>query len=652
MLHNKSVLVGWIWTVVPIVHVVVVVVVVFLVPFHARVDARTLRALAGSENEWYQTNGPSRLEDIQDGILWSPVKKDTTTHRYFEPQPFAHPADVVTVSMTWESDGRDASYKDFNCAATSLAAQGGVDPNFLRCLGGNGDFRIGFFESTRKVEYVSDEKSFFDYKGFHVRLQPHLSGGFASRPANVVWGGETHENIALWTRVRSGNDGLLRQTCAQECGYVPSSVSAFGPNVPLGEPTQLTFRIKRLSHQHYSVTVILHGRIIEMHGEFADDFNPKTLDTIAVYYPNDLRKYSYVKIRDFQVETSVAPTPAPAPASTPAPLPRTFTPTPAPVSVVTSKPLVSTPAPAAASVPVPGTSPSLAGIVSDAPAGHLNGWYKSKSKSKIVALGNGIRWSPVEKPTTLHRYFNPIDFRVGKKIRVSMKWKTDGENDDAKREFDCGKANPTQQGLGIADRHLRCLAGTGDFRIGFFQSNVKVGGETCEGNEKRQTCEKKERINEAFDDYKGFQVRIEPHVSASFKNLPGRLIEDRTGEPHNNLALWTRIQEGEHGLMSDQCQEIDHCGFSKSDGWGTQPTSFGPNAPFGKQYNVVVVINRVSETEFIATVTVHDDTNVLKGKFETKFKPEHIDMIGITYTNSSRAYQYVELEDLSIENIQ
>ena len=263
---------------------------------------------------------------------------------------------------------------------------------------------------------------------------------------------------------------------------------------------------------------------------------------------------------------------------------------------------------------------------------------------------------------------------------MSMKWTSDGGDDDAKKEIDCAKENPTKQGYGIADKHLRCLAGTGDFRIGFFQSNKRVYGDTCEGmenNMEKQTCQSKERLNKDFDDYKGFQIRIHPHISRSFGEVIRLKEKENNNESHINLSLWTRLKKGNHGLMSDQCQGNDHCGFMKGWQWGSEPVPFGPNAPFGKSYDVSVVIERLSKTAYTTTVTVNGQTTKLQGTFNdgpkstaysrenirAKFKsgekvegleaflPEQIDTVAITYTNSSRRYKYVDIEDLSVEYI-
>ncbi len=276
-------------------------------------------------------------------------------------------------------------------------------------------------------------------------------------------------------------------------------------------------------------------------------------------------------------------------------------------------------------------------------------WFKSASDSGIRNLENGVLWQPVRKPTTVHRYFEPVRFEVGDTITLTGLWRSDGF-DGSNRNFDCSTANPTNQGTGISDQYLRCLAGTGDFRLGLFDSgNSRVGDDSCEGNDKKTNCRDGNEIEKGFNNYKGFQVRIEPHLSAGFMNRPGRLLEVNTGEPHNNLSLWTRIKPGVNGLMSDECQAVDHCGNSKQNGYGTEPTSWGPNMPFGEARRLTITATRTSTENFVATVSLNGVSRQLSGRFPSSMQPVRIDTFALTYTNSSRRYSYVELTQVELQ---
>jgi hypothetical protein len=272
-------------------------------------------------------------------------------------------------------------------------------------------------------------------------------------------------------------------------------------------------------------------------------------------------------------------------------------------------------------------------------------WFKSKNESKIAAIDGGILWSPVTKPTTLHSYFTPVELKTGDSIVFSMQWESDGM-DGSNKDFDGSTSNPTNQGTGISDKYLRCLAGTGDFRIGFFQSDEKVENDSFEADGSANK----------FNNYKGFQIRIEPHLSAGFKNLNGRLIEDKgsDSESHNNITAWTRINPGKNGLMSDEAQKFDHSGFSKEDGWGTQPQSWGPNLPFGKPKELKIKYKVISANEYELNVTLNDNESpLLRGKYNGSFYPNFFDTIAITYTNSSRKYAYVKIRGFKVlkENV-
>ncbi len=80
--------------------------------------------------------------------------------------------------------------------------------------------------------------------------------------------------------------------------------------------------------------------------------------------------------------------------------------------------------------------------------------------------------------------------------------------------------------------------------------------------------------------------------------------------------------------------------------------SFGLNGPFGELYDVIIVMEEEPETTFTADVTVEGLTRQVRKKKSMKinhFEPEGLDTIGITFTNSSRNYAYVEIHNLDVE---
>lgn len=278
------------------------------------------------------------------------------------------------------------------------------------------------------------------------------------------------------------------------------------------------------------------------------------------------------------------------------------------------------------------------------PPNAISEWYKSESKSEIKHLDGVLRWQPVKKPTTLHSYHDKVPFLPGQSVVCKFKWRSDGRK-GSNAEIDGSARDWSGQGKGISDDYLRCLAGTGDFRIGFFEAADKVYDGTVEGPDVQNPATE-------FNEYKGFQIRWHPHLSEGFKNLSGRLYEhkdDGDRESHNNLTLWTRCKPGMYGLMSDEAQRHDHSGFSKSDGWGTQPVSWGANVPFGEWVDAEVLIERANEESFSVTFSVDGrKAPILAGNFKPGFAPSHLDCTAITYTNQSRRYEYVEIKDFTI----
>lgn len=262
--------------------------------------------------------------------------------------------------------------------------------------------------------------------------------------------------------------------------------------------------------------------------------------------------------------------------------------------------------------------------------------------SEIEEIDGGIRWSPVKKPTTIWQYHEPVSFtKKGDKAVFTATWKSDGRDGSNKDE---PGSNPTDQGKGISDRYLRLLAGTGDFRIGFFDSQgVKVKSGVKEGPDGTKD----------FNNYEGFQVRIHPHLHKDFKSkYDARLKEKENGnESHINTNLWTRIKPGTLGLISDEAQKKDHSGFSKSSPWGTQPKQWGPHTPFGKEVEIKIEAEMTSDEDFKVRLTMNGESVDFTGRFPSKMKPKNLDTFAITYTNSSRRYAYVEITNATLRSL-
>lgn len=275
-------------------------------------------------------------------------------------------------------------------------------------------------------------------------------------------------------------------------------------------------------------------------------------------------------------------------------------------------------------------------------------WYKNLSDSTLKQLDNGVLVKPVKKPLTIHTYFEPVKFEIGKKITFKMRWKSDGYK-GSDRDFDCTKQDPEGKGKGIGDNLLRCLAGTGDFRMGFFDSTKKVTQSGwCDGNKNKNKCEG-QRIETRFNDYPGFQVRFQPHLHSNYNDIE-RLRQRNSNEPHTNIAMWTRLEHGENGLMSDECQNINHCGFKRDSYSGEPPQGYGPNTPFGKEVDLIFEVTRTKKDKYEVYLILNGvKSKKMDGDFNSKFMPSEFDTFAITYTNSSRRYDYIQVTDFKVD---
>eukprot|EP00929_Paragymnodinium_shiwhaense_P053519 TRINITY_DN2678_c0_g1_i2.p1 TRINITY_DN2678_c0_g1~~TRINITY_DN2678_c0_g1_i2.p1 ORF type:complete len:322 (-),score=54.40 TRINITY_DN2678_c0_g1_i2:236-1201(-) len=303
----------------------------------------------------------------------------------------------------------------------------------------------------------------------------------------------------------------------------------------------------------------------------------------------------------------------------------------------------------------------LAASVPVAAADHVetNVWYKSLSEKggDVISQGdNGARvlWGnasvPVKKQAMVHKYFNRTSFKSGDKVTFTMQWESDG--------FD-GSNDPSH--CDTDSQLLRCMAGTGDFRIGLYESGSKrVGNNFCEGKEGASvSCPDADLISDAMDDYKGFHVRVMPHLSSDFLDLDK--WEVKSGS--SNIALWTRkakVSNGAHGLMSDSCHRSEgsvECGHTRdapihSSGEGNCKDAhcrWGPDMPFAQAREVKFELSR-EDDHFTIMVTFNGQTAELHGEFDSHFAPDSLDTFAIAYTHESRKYQYVEISDWKVES--
>ena len=243
-------------------------------------------------------------------------------------------------------------------------------------------------------------------------------------------------------------------------------------------------------------------------------------------------------------------------------------------------------------------------------------WRALTQDGAAVTKDGSLEWKLSKsggKDQTVFRDVASRKFEVGKPIAFKMMWKTNGNNG--------GQSGACTS---IKDNNLRCLAGTGDIRLGLFDRG------------------------DSTNNAKGMQVRVSPHLSPNWKtSVGGQTVDGRPKpESHTNLSLWTRNNSGGNnrgdGLMDDDCQSGGgHCGYSRD-----IKTTSGANAPFNAEYPMDVTVTRTSATAYNMDLNMNNSTYKLQGNFANKaLVPENIDVMALTYTNTSRPYESISVRD-------
>jgi hypothetical protein len=243
-------------------------------------------------------------------------------------------------------------------------------------------------------------------------------------------------------------------------------------------------------------------------------------------------------------------------------------------------------------------------------------WRALTQDGAAVTKDGSLEWKLSKsggKDQTVFRDVASRKFEVGKPIAFKMMWKTNGNNG--------GQSGACTS---IKDNNLRCLAGTGDIRLGLFDKG------------------------DSSKNAKGMQVRVSPHLSPNWKtSVGGQTVDGRPKpESHTNLSLWTRNNSGGNnrgdGLMDDDCQSGGgHCGYSRD-----IKTTSGANAPFNAEYPMDVTVTRTSATAYNMDLNMNNSTYKLQGNFANKaLVPENIDVMALTYTNTSRPYESISVRD-------
>lgn len=278
----------------------------------------------------------------------------------------------------------------------------------------------------------------------------------------------------------------------------------------------------------------------------------------------------------------------------------------------------------------------------DAPPTPAN-WLHSHDPSLLVVTSDEVQWTPGKPHTILLNLPQPESLSsVGDAVEFRYRWLSDGdarmpgcttmEGDVCRAACsDCpmeGSTHPCHQIDCDHDDDIACLAGTGDFRIGVFDSD---GHGRVDDHGFGET-------NDVFVGYLGYQWRFHPHVCDVLRYT--ELKADCSTESHTNVTAWKRDEP-----------EIDPCSEELLGDCDPRPWAriFDPvDACFDLEPNtfgdLVLRVERISATEVRLQFTFNG-----VGPFEivdddTTNQPSKIDVLALHFSNA-RPYSAVILQN-------
>lgn len=253
-------------------------------------------------------------------------------------------------------------------------------------------------------------------------------------------------------------------------------------------------------------------------------------------------------------------------------------------------------------------------------------WFSNRNATKLSASGDVLLWDAIQKPDTIVTYL-PAPFSLasdGDKAEIKMAWESDG--DDSCPSSDWANHGFCKDKEPCLHTSIHCLAGTGDFRIGFLDSNGagQVNGsgwaETTSYSGLNKALEKP-----PFSGYLGYSIRIQPHVSSKAEHY----VPKSSGSTAVPCSFnWNGLKHPGSALSKER---LAYHGCYE--------------APAGKWTDFQFTIERVSSKEAKLSMSMngvsYKYTHKMSSAEKVKF-PKQIDTILIEYPNS-RHYSYVKL---------
>ena len=245
-------------------------------------------------------------------------------------------------------------------------------------------------------------------------------------------------------------------------------------------------------------------------------------------------------------------------------------------------------------------------------------WFSSHSPLLVHTDAEGrLEWNP-SGGNQMIVHFDPMPLNAGDTVTFAYLWSSYGASNPT---CECYKDYNPDPDVYNYCTDITCVGGTGDFRMGLFDSNEK--GQITE--------DWMGENNGIFRGYLGYSFRIFPHVPQDHRS---RFREHKTGggtEGHTNTSIWERNKPDQNSSLlstSNSYNRID------------QPMTGGFGLPLGGSSLLTIQLERTSETRVRLRITCNGKT-WSKSNESTSTIPNKIDTFAI-WSNDGQ-YDWVKL---------
>jgi len=245
-------------------------------------------------------------------------------------------------------------------------------------------------------------------------------------------------------------------------------------------------------------------------------------------------------------------------------------------------------------------------------------WYNAYDQSGIMVDSEGrLEWHPGDDDQMVANIPEQRFSEVGDVVIFSYIWTSGGDHNPNCQCYTDYNPDPDRYDY-CTD--ITCVGGTGDFRMGLFDSNGKG----------YVTADRMGENPEIFRGYLGYHFRIFPHVS---QDAPSRFREykdDGGSESHTNTSIWERSDPTHNSAL-----------LSNSNSWNRlgSPMEGGFGIPVGGSALMTIRLERISRNEARVSVSCNGKTWSKRSENDDTI-PNKIDVFAM-WSNGDN-YDYVK----------